>query len=220
MASPPRRPPPKTILLLEDNSDFSAAISNFLDDEDERQYKVISFDNADHALERAKSSDEIHLFIVDLKLPSATSGYEFLRLVQEHGLFPRAPKLIISDLAKERVFLSGRPIPIEELARVGMSDFIEKRVFWERGPEQFVSLVNSLIDANAGKATVVEDRTASAFLAFRSGIYLAGFGAVTSALGSLFERASVIIAPSVAAFAAGTILVAVSVQLGRREHQA
>ncbi len=177
------------VVLVEDSKDFSTAVERYLEDDQNNRYHVTKYEDANTALLALKAVQEVHLFIVDLKLPHETSGYDFLRIVQEEGLFPEAPRMVISDLSKDSMSLSGRTLTMDNLREVGVADYVEKRALWRQaGGEEFLQRVNALIETPSTAFSPLMSNLESQLFVFQSGVYIATVGGALSVFASLLTR--------------------------------
>ena len=202
------------VVLLEDSKDFSATIERVLEEDETNRFRVSHFDNAETALLAVQTLSMVDLFIVDLKLTSETSGYDFLRDVQEQGLFPNAPRMILSDLSKESVSLGGRTFTLDNLREVGVTEYVEKRAVWlQPGGQGLIERVNALIAAPAKPIALIGPNDTH-FAVFQSGVWLTMAGGGLSVAASLVER-PVFLNGSLGILALGATMVGISVAVAR-----
>ena len=107
-----------TILILEDDPANLQGIGGVLRYE---EYSVLEASNGLQAIEKAKNSGPISLFVTDMDLPSASGTEIALELM---ALDPNLPVLFISGTPG--MWWSNRDVSNFKLFRPGGVDFIEK----------------------------------------------------------------------------------------------
>lgn len=176
----------KNVLLLEDNKSFRDTLTNLIESTAAADLKVLPVSNLQAAVETVHTVEKIDLLLIDLKLEGSSTGLDFLRKLQELGKLSRVPKIVLSDLSKDDISVSGRSITIEELKHAGMHDYIEKRAVWADGNNNFIHYLSKLL-FDSHFPDISHTETDSAYIVFLTAFFCGTSGLLVFILGEILN---------------------------------
>lgn len=84
-----------TILIVDDNAMMQAFLSNYF----RKEFKVVGFQHAQHAMKWLNEGNIPDIILADLKMPDI-SGLEFLEQLKRSGMFRDIPVIMVSGVDK------------------------------------------------------------------------------------------------------------------------
>lgn len=187
-----------TILHLEDNNVFLDIFSELISAESRGVYEVKKAPTIEKAKSAIASGIRPDLILADLKLGGNETGLDFLRDVGAEFGLGNIPKVVLSDLSRSDISISGHSITDADLDSAGVSDYIEKKeVYHPGGIQDIIERFQSYTEPSAevvptheaglshsSQALLMSD---AGFRGFQVGLYGLGASALLTVIASRID---------------------------------